>query len=299
MRDLGELKLLDPENYWRQRKKVIVSLLKDYFKNRIEPIKILDAGCGIGWHMNLGSIPFQIIGVDHSKKELEMRQTSKGDLALAIVGDLRTISFKRREFDCIYCFDVIEHLDGAKNVIDNFFEWLRPGGLLVLVFPDRETVFGFITRITPFWFHVAFSKYILGSQNAGKPGFGPYPTCYDKIVSRRGIHEYSNRHNFKILLEYGVFQKLFKRSTLGLLLRLVIAKLFHYFSFGRLSADHNSLVYVIRSPDLKAWVRCCISQYGLSPSRARMYNALRNPSNQDLQKVVDTVISWFEAKEPR
>ncbi len=246
MRNLERLKLLDAENYWRQRKKVIASFLKNYFIRRIEPIKILDAGCGIGWVIRLGSIPSQIIGIDYDKKILEMRQTSKGDLAMAIVGDLRTISFKREEFDCIYCFDVLEHISGAKEVIDSCFEWLKPQGLLVLVFPDRETVFGFLTRITPFWFHVAFYKYIKGSQNAGKPGFGPCPTYYDKIVSQRGINEYCYSHNHKVLLEYGVCQKLFKSEFLDLLLRRVAAKLLYFLSIGRLSDSHNGLVYVIQ-----------------------------------------------------
>jgi 2-polyprenyl-3-methyl-5-hydroxy-6-metoxy-1,4-benzoquinol methylase len=97
-----------------------------------------------------------IIGVEYDKRVLERRRTSKGDLAMAIAGDSRTISFKKEEFDCIYCFDVLANINGAKEVIDNCFEWLKPQGLLILVIPDRETVFCFISRITPLWFHVAF-----------------------------------------------------------------------------------------------------------------------------------------------
>ena len=250
IRNLEKLKLLDSENSWKQRNEILSSFLQTFFKKRIDPITILEAGCGKKWFLSLENICYQLTGVDLDKKALEIRKRNKGDLTRAIVGDLQTIQFRREEFDAIYCCNVLEHLSGAKKIIDKYFEWLKFGGLLVLIFPDRDTIFGFLTRITPHWFHVSVYKHIFGVSNAGKSGYGPYPTYYDKIVSRRGIREYCHRQNYKICLEYGRSSDLINRVKIGkksiAFLYRIVGKLLQFLSLGRISADHGSLIYVIQ-----------------------------------------------------
>ena len=169
---------------------------------------------------------------------------NEGDLDRAIIGDLCDMNLDQEEFDIIYCVNVIEHINGAEQVLKNFFTWLKPKGLLILVFPDRNSVFGFITRILPHWVHVLFYKYVKGYSNTGKPGFGPFPTCYDKIVSRRAIHDYCYRHGRNIVLEYGRPYDFKKLGWLASGTR-VMFDFFQYISFGKLTADHSGLVYAI------------------------------------------------------
>jgi len=140
---------------------------------------------------------------------------------------------------------VIEHIKGAEQVVSDFFSWLKPKGLLVLVFPDRDTVFGLFIRLLPHWVHLMYYKYLLRSPNAGKPGYGPFRTYYDGIVSRRAMRGYCHRNGHEILVEFGRPYNLKGLGLLGWVLR-VIFKIFQVFSLGRLAADHSGLVFVIQ-----------------------------------------------------
>ncbi|MGH9955766.1 MAG: methyltransferase domain-containing protein, partial [Pyrinomonadaceae bacterium] len=78
----------------------------------------------------------------------------------------------------IYNSFVLEHIEDASQVLQNSTRWLKPGGIVVLKIPDPDSVCGFITRVTPHWFHVFYYRYLLGARNAGKPGYAPYTIDY-------------------------------------------------------------------------------------------------------------------------
>jgi len=242
---LPKLKLLDAERGWRQRNEALSSFVQIYFSGKAGVINILEAGCGKKWHLDLGDISYKLTGIDINKYALELRRTNEGDLDRAIVGDLRNVKLSREEFDVVYCVNVIEHINRAEQVLTNFFTWLKPKGLLILVFPDRDSVFGFITRILPYLVHVLYYKYVLRSSNAGKPEFGPFPTYFDKIVSRHAIHDYCYRYGHNIVLEYG---RPYNLNELGWLASgtRVLFMFLQFFSFGKLKADHSGLVYIIQ-----------------------------------------------------
>ena len=71
-----------------------------------------------------------------------------------MLGDLRTVCFARNSFDIIYSAYVLEHVPQTERVLLNFLDWIKPGGLIILKFPDRNSVYGFITRLTPHWVHI-------------------------------------------------------------------------------------------------------------------------------------------------
>ena len=143
--------------------------------NEDHPIDILEAGCGRRWPFGL-TIPFTLTGIDIDADALDIRKNEVRDLDEAIVGDLRTADLGKQRFDVIYSSFVLEHVSPADAVLENFVSWLKPGGTLILKFPDRDSVFGFITRFTPHWFHVFYYRWLRGFKDAGKPGFWPYPT---------------------------------------------------------------------------------------------------------------------------
>jgi SAM-dependent methyltransferase len=224
-------------------------LLSDYLKDRFRsgPLAVLEAGCGQKWGLDLGGMDLHITGVDLDEESMRIRRDNEGDLDEAIVGDLRTVDLGDRRFDLVYSSFVLEHVSGAERVLDRFVEWLNPGGVIVLRIPDRETVFGFIANHTPFWLHVAYWKYILRQGNAGKPGHGPFPTFYDAVVSRRGIHRFCQSRGLRIGAEYGSNYYLKRLGRMGPLVHLVL-KGIGAASFGRLSADHNNLLFVLEKP---------------------------------------------------
>jgi SAM-dependent methyltransferase len=163
-------------------KKIVAQHIHDYATQSGE-VEILEAGCGSGWPYSIPDIKFKLTGVDLDQNALDNRKR-QGDLDECILGDLRTAEFHDESFDIIYSRFVLEHIQQAEIVLDNFNRWLKPNGLLIIMFPDRESVYSFFTRNTPFLVHILFKKYILGLKNAGRPGYGPYPTFSDEITGR-------------------------------------------------------------------------------------------------------------------
>lgn len=238
---MAELKLFDS---YEQEADLLEGHVKELSDGKRE-LEILEAGCGRRWPLKLDGIKYRLTGVDIDQKALDSRVNTIKDLDEAIVADLRHLDLGSRKFDVIYNSFVLEHVENAGLVLENFHNWLKPGGLLILRIPDRNTVFGFLTRITPFWFHVAYYRYILGRKNAGKPGFGPYPTYYDGIVSRDGIREFCRLHRIAIKGEYGLCSYQMEEG-MGTRLVRIIAKIVSTGSLGRLPWKHTNLTYVLK-----------------------------------------------------
>jgi 2-polyprenyl-3-methyl-5-hydroxy-6-metoxy-1,4-benzoquinol methylase len=158
-----------------------------------------------------------------------------------IVGDLRSLDLERNRYDVIYNSYVLEHIDGAEGVLEKF---ANPGGILILRIPDRNSVKGFVTRVTPFWFHMFYAKYIARFRYAGKTGFGPYPTSLDPIVSRAGIHQFCRNKQFIIKEEYGHGSHLHSQG-IGHFLIYLFARTVSLLSLGKLAWEYTDLTYVL------------------------------------------------------
>src|SRR6266446_1582470 len=163
------------------------TLLEKHIKQKATdglPLQILEAGCGQFWPLDLKDIQFTLTGSDIDEDVLHLRRAKHNDLSEMIVGDLRFLDPEENKYDVIYNSYVLEHIDSAEGVLEKFSKWLKPKGILILRIPDRNSVRGFFTRVTPFWFHMFYAKYIVRLRGAGTTGFGPFRTFYDPIVSR-------------------------------------------------------------------------------------------------------------------
>jgi SAM-dependent methyltransferase len=215
------------------------TLVTTYLKQRTtaDQISILEAGCGRKWHFDLQGAHYKLTGIDLDKDALEVRKNEEKDLHEAIVGDLRSASLMPETYDVIYSSYVLEHVEGAQRVLDNFCTWLKSNGLLIVYIPDRESVYGFISRHTPHWVHVLFYRYLLRRRDAGKSGNAPYPTYYDAVVSREGIWEYARNHQLNIREECGYYKP---RGLVSVLMKCV-----QLLSFGRLASSHCDLLFIL------------------------------------------------------
>jgi len=237
---MNNLKLLDNFNQELQLLENSIKKLSDSDKE----LTILEAGCGRNWPLNLGDINYKLLGVDLDADALDFRVNVQKDLDESFVADLQNFDIGDRQVDVIYNSFVLEHVQDAEQMLDNFYNILKPGGLLILRFPDRNTVFGFLTRFSPFWVHVMYKKYIEGIKEAGKPGFAPYPTHYHKVVSRDGIREYCKTKAMVINEEYGFCAYLVNNNLRTKMIRL-IAITVHLLSLGKLPWKYNNLTYVL------------------------------------------------------
>lgn len=221
--------------------------IREYAESHPGTLRILEAGCGRRWSLDLGGVDFRLIGVDLNVDAMRMR-AEVGDLDEVIVGDLRTVSLRPRSFDVVFCSFVLEHVAGAEQVLDRLVLTVRPGGLLLLRIPDRDSVYGFAVRHSPHWLSVQYKRRIQGAKLAGTPGRGPFPPVYDRVVSWRGMMTYCQSRGLEIvdacssnyyLAAFGRFAGIAEGA-----LQLVAT-----LSLGRLTADYNNLALVIRKPD--------------------------------------------------
>lgn len=238
MTDLKRLGSYDEEM------ELIDQRIRELYDGRNE-LTILEAGCGRKWPLRLDGTKFKLVGIDLDEAALRSRVEIVGDLDEAIVADLHDFDLGDRHFDVVYSAFVLEHAEHADRMLENMCRALKPGGLMVLQFPDRDTVFGFITRTTPFWFHVLYKKYIEGQKNAGKPGFDPYPTYYHRVVSRRGIKEFCSTRGLHITEELASDGYLRVDTLRGWFVRAVAIAV-SMASLGHLPWDYNNLIYVLK-----------------------------------------------------
>lgn len=208
-----------------------------------DDITILEAGCGRQWPLDL-SVRYRLVGLDADAAALRARVDRHGDLDEHFVGDLRDADFEPGSFDVVYCSYVLEHVTDVDEVLANFARWIRPGGLIVLRIPDRNSVYSFIARCTPHWFHVAACKHINKNKNAGKPGHAPYPVVYENAMSRAGIARFCEAHGFTPTVSAVAAYKRWWIKPAALLVSLL--------TLGRLAWRHNNLTYVINAGEAQA-----------------------------------------------
>jgi ubiquinone/menaquinone biosynthesis C-methylase UbiE len=247
-----EIQILDITPWSEENYQILSKYIKDNFSGSGK-IQILEAGCGQEWGLNLEGVEYELTGLDLSEEALNIRKNHQKDLDKFIVGDLGTIELEKNYYDVIYSSYVLEHVDGAEQVLDKFFQWLKPKGVLMLRIPDADTVYGFGSKYSPFWVHVFYKKYIQGYQNAGKPGYAPFPVFYDSVISRRGMQEYCRKRGLPIKIEYSYAENnpgaMFKAfAPIGNIIFQTIGLL----SLGKIATNRGDIVYVIEKPEEKS-----------------------------------------------
>lgn len=214
-------------------------------------LEILEAGCGRAGAFALPGVRYRLTGVDLDAHALEARRTVARDLDVAVVGDLRSVELPDESFDVIVCAYVLEHVEGAERVLENFCRWLRPGGLLVVRVPNRDSAFGFVARHTPFWFHVAVWRYVYGSPEAGLAGHAPYPTSYDPVLGVEAMRRFCTERSLRLVDVLG--HSTFDRPGLRIGAVAFFLRGLELLSGGSLAADHNNLTFLVeKAPPARA-----------------------------------------------
>ena len=215
--------------------KLVLQTLEDYATSHPH-IDILEAGCGRRWPYKLDGFDYRLTGIDIDAEALRIRKEDVGDLDEIVHSDLHKARFSEAQFDVIYSSYVLEHVYGVDALLGLFHKWLKPGGLLVIKVPDYQSVYGLITRITPHKFHIFYKRYFRGLRNAGKPGYGPYPTVHERAIARGPFHEFLSSNAMTMLQErgYGTLPGMQKHvsNTIGAL------------TFGAYAGGHYNLLYI-------------------------------------------------------
>ncbi len=114
--------------------------------------KILDAGCGEGhliykmWEV----LNNQYYGIDITPVAVKNAKI-RCPFADIKEGDMLKMGYANNFFDIIICTEVLEHIPEFKLVLKEFKRILRPGGLLIVSFPNEVwwTVSRFVLKRKP------------------------------------------------------------------------------------------------------------------------------------------------------
>ena len=111
-------------------------LIKPYLAKLAGTATLVDGGCGLGdWTGFFASLGFNIIGVDISKKTVELLNQRFTDIKF-IAGDIRNLNLPDNSVDAYFSWGVFEHFEeGLQPCIKEALRILKPGGMLFITVP--------------------------------------------------------------------------------------------------------------------------------------------------------------------
>jgi SAM-dependent methyltransferase len=114
-----------------------------YIMNSVSPSsqsKILDIGCGTGHHVSsLGSKGLDVLGIDISPSMIKKAKTNFPDYKFSVGDALNNNLFESNSFTHILCmYFTIYYFKDKTQFFNNCFNWLMPGGYLIVHLVERD-----------------------------------------------------------------------------------------------------------------------------------------------------------------
>ncbi|MGB0872768.1 MAG: class I SAM-dependent methyltransferase [Solirubrobacterales bacterium] len=99
---------------------------------------VLDAACGWGYGSNMlaAAGASRVIGVDIADAVVEAARAEAADNVSFETGDIEQLDFSNASFDCVVCFEAIEHVERWGQTLDEFARVLSGDGILVISTPN-------------------------------------------------------------------------------------------------------------------------------------------------------------------
>jgi SAM-dependent methyltransferase len=207
--------------------------------------RVLEAGAGKRTRLQVPDSA-HVVGVDTDAVAIQRNVR----LNERIVADLGLYAAPAASFDLITCWYVLEHVDSPQVLLDRFATWAAPGGLVVIAVPHLASLKAMVTKLTPHRFHVWFKRHLLGARNAGKAGYGPYPTTLRGDIAPHAMAHQLAQWGFAPIFE-GFFEDA-KQVAFRHRIRLTgsawrgVCGLVRVASLGRLDAAHSEYLVVFR-----------------------------------------------------
>ncbi len=104
--------------------------------------KVLDVGCGHGEILCKAKEIFrECVGVEPSESECVIARQNVGHNSARIVNAFFDDAFEEDGFDVVVATQVFEHLDAPRNVMQNAFRVLKPGGVAYFDVPNGQKIY--------------------------------------------------------------------------------------------------------------------------------------------------------------
>lgn len=137
--DAGQMKQIydqDEEKHYQQDSTVYAGTYRiDLVRRFLSSGKLLDIGCGMGHFLQQANAAgFVCIGQEISRFAARYVEQHLG--IRAICGDIFRVDLPASTFDAITLFDVLEHVEDPRALIEKCRSLLRPGGYLFISMPN-------------------------------------------------------------------------------------------------------------------------------------------------------------------
>ena len=178
----------------------------EYISSRLEikNKKILDIGCGGGiLSEELSKMGAKVTGIDSSKKSINIakKHAKEQDLEIEYINGSILDASNLGSFDCIICFEMIEHVDDPKKLIEKIGTISQKKSHLFMSTINRN--------LKSFVFAKIFAEYILNVVPRGTHQYAKFVTPYE-------LNNMLEQHDFKINSIDGIlFNPINESFTLG------------------------------------------------------------------------------------
>ncbi len=166
---------------------------------KFEGKNVLELGCNRGYllHSFLQHEQFNAIGADLDASALDLARQAYGDLIHFIQTTPSSIPVEDASVDIIYTIDTVEHLSRPREIFEDAYRILKPGGIFLVHFHPWLGPYGsHLEDIIPFpWPHVLFSMDVLLDVSAAlyaSPDYVPACYHYDQNGQKRP-HKFNDR----------------------------------------------------------------------------------------------------------
>jgi SAM-dependent methyltransferase len=222
--------------------------IRDYARQHPgQPIKLLQAGCtGPADDLDLDKLRARDVDVNVRSIDQDLPATRKAaragaSLGAVAFGDLRTIPLPSRDVGVVYSAHLLDRIQHVELVLDRLVAALKPGGILLLRFRDRECAAGLLDRRLPQIARRAVWHWLRPEQE------GPLPAIYEPLLSVEGVYSYALARGLAIGERQALRDRPRRPARMAwgapLACRLIAAM-----SRGKHPDDHDDLLYVIRKP---------------------------------------------------
>lgn len=107
-----------------------LNLLSKVLNKPLSNMKLLDVGCSSGAFLDTAKkLGASTYGVEPAAKAAQTAKLKGHDVKAAFLQD---VGYSDNSFDLITLFEVIEHLKSPKELLDEMYRILKPGGLVMI-----------------------------------------------------------------------------------------------------------------------------------------------------------------------
>jgi 2-polyprenyl-3-methyl-5-hydroxy-6-metoxy-1,4-benzoquinol methylase len=123
------------------RSRLEAKRLLEFCRDLPDDARILDVGCGDGFHLNLlkkyGKASWTLEGVDIDRRAAEMAEKS----GLKVhTGSIEEIGLPENTYDLAFMIQTIEHVEKPEKVLSAARKVLKPNGKLVIVTDNTDSI---------------------------------------------------------------------------------------------------------------------------------------------------------------